>query len=209
MHAKLLPSDKVLLYFACQANHYLYAYDSRVGTATSYHAVYDALKKLSQHDLQRVKALATDPESSVSVRLDNVQHFIHPRHYRMGREAHMLTGTAATAFKLEGFHPTALDLMDKQQCITKNKQQSLTLKHLWGFIDHAHLDLVCVIQCVRTLVDFVPQLDKYKGDVQKPYSTKAWKHSALLHKTQVHPLLTNGKKRNCDQRPCQKPPGNL
>ena len=111
----------------------------------------------------------------------------------MGREAHMLTGTAATAFKLESFHPTALDLVDKQQRIAENKWQSLTLKDLWGFIDHAHLDLVCIIQCLRTLVDFVPQLDKYKGDVQKLYHTKGQKHSASLHKTQVHPLPTNGK----------------
>jgi hypothetical protein len=186
MHAKLLPSDKALLYFACRANHYLYAYDSRVGTATSYHAVYNALEKLSQRDLQRVKALATDLKSSVSIHLNNVQHHI-------GQEAHMLTGTAATAFKLESFHPTVLDLVDKQQCIAENKWQSLTLKDLWGFIDHAHLDLVCIIQCLRTLVDFVPQLDKYKADVQKRYSTKGQKHSASLRKTQIHPLPTNGK----------------
>ena len=76
MHAKLLPSDKSLLLFACQANHYLYAYDSRVGMATSYHAVYNALKKLSDHDLQRIKDIATDPESAVSVCLDNVQYYV-------------------------------------------------------------------------------------------------------------------------------------
>lgn len=171
----------------------MYAYDSWVGTATSYHAVYNTLKKLLQHNLQRVNALATDLESSVFIHLDNIQHFVHPHHYCMGQEAHMLTGTTAIAFKLESFYSVALDLVDKQQCIAENKWQSLTLKDLWGFIDHAHLDLICVIQCLCTLADFVPQLDQYKGDVQKLYSTKGQKHLASLHKMQVHPLPTNGK----------------
>ena len=193
MHAKLLPSDKSLLLFACRANRYLYAYDSRVGTATSYHAVYDALKKLSDHDLQRIKDIATDPESAVSVRLDNVQYYVRPRTYTIGREAHMVVGTAATAIKLEGFNPAALDILDKRRRIAENKRQSLTLDSLWALVDHSHLDIICTLQWLCTLVDTVPELDQYKADVQRLYNIKGRKYCATLRKSQVQPLPTNGK----------------
>jgi hypothetical protein len=193
MYAKLLPSDKALLFFACQANRYLYAYNSRVGTATSYHAVYNALKKLSEHDLQCIKEIATSPNSGVSVRLDNVQYYVHPRHYGIRREAHMVIGTAATAIKLEGFNLSALDILDKQQRIAENKRQSLTFDGLWDLVDHSHLDAVCILQWLRTLVDVVPELAHYKGDIRRLYNAKGWKYCAALRKSQIQPLPTNGK----------------
>jgi N-acetylglutamate synthase-like GNAT family acetyltransferase len=79
------------------------------------------LRKLSEHDLKKIKELATSPESAVSVRLDNVQYYVHPRTYGIGREAHMVVGTAATAIKMKGFNPLALDILDKQHCIAENK----------------------------------------------------------------------------------------
>lgn len=146
MHAKLLPSDRSLLLFACWANHYLYAYDSWVGTVTSYHAVYDALKKLSDHNLQRIKDIATDPKSAVSVHLDNIQYYVCSHTYTIGQEAHMVVRTVVMAIKLEGFNPAALDILDKWCCIAENKWQSLTSDSLWALIDHSHLDIICTLQ---------------------------------------------------------------
>lgn len=80
---------------------------------TSYHAVYDALKKLSDHNLQRIKDIATDPKSAVSVHLDNIQYYVCSHTYTIGQEAHMVVRTVVMAIKLEGFNPAALDILDK------------------------------------------------------------------------------------------------
>ena len=105
----------------------------------------------------------------------------------------MVVGTAATAIKLEQFSPQAWDILDKRRRISENKRESLTFDELWHLIDHSHLDAVCWFQWVRTLVNFVPQLDKQKGEVQKLYRSDGRKYFAMLRKSQVQPLPTNGK----------------
>jgi hypothetical protein len=105
----------------------------------------------------------------------------------------MVVGTAATAIKMEGFNPSALDILDKQHRIAENKRQSLTFNDLWSLVDHSHLDVICRLQWLHTLVDLVPELDRYRGDIQKLYNTRGQKYCTQLWKSQIQPLPTNGK----------------
>ena len=104
MYAKLLPLEKGILNFACTANHHLYQYDSRVGAGPSYRAVCDALKKLAEHDAKVIRDVSQSNKSSWILRFDNVQHYIRPRNFRVGREAMMKIGTAGTVFEFLDFY---------------------------------------------------------------------------------------------------------
>ncbi|KAK0438615.1 hypothetical protein EV421DRAFT_1738370 [Armillaria borealis] len=130
-YAKLLPADKGLLFFACSANRYLFALESRNGSSTSYHATYQALQKYAKHDGEEVLKLGTDRARAAVGRLDNIQKYVHPRDYRVGREAHMLIGTAATAFEIEGFTPGMLDLQEKCEWLILPFAPSLPLDWWW------------------------------------------------------------------------------
>src|SRR4051812_7660648 len=120
MYAKAVPMEKSILNFACCANHYIFQYDSRTGVGTSYHATYDALKKLAQHDGREIRRLT---ESGVGVwilRLDNVQHYVRPRHFRIGREAVMKIGTDGSVAKFKNFMLSVLDIEDKKRQLATN-----------------------------------------------------------------------------------------
>lgn len=193
MYAKLIPLEKGILNFACCANHYIYQYDSRVGIGPSYRSVYDALKKLAMHDAQIIQDVASSESSSWVLRFDNVQHYIRPRNFRVGREAVMKIGTAGTVFEFLDFSTIALDINDKKQRIAENKRKDLTFKKLEEYIDTGHIDKVCALQWLRVLVNYVPCLKKYKDEIRQQYQTEAAKKVLPPQKTRIFPLPTNGR----------------
>lgn len=173
----------------------MYSLGSRIGMTTSYHAVYEALKKQAAHDQVAVKTLGSSTSATIMLRLDNVQVYVNPRDPRLARQSHMLHGTAGTGFVVEGFNASALELPRKRERLAENKRKALTCDDIWGNIDHEHLDVVCVIQWLRVLVDYIPQLSPYKPAVQKLYAddVKGDKHcSPKNRKTKLYPLPTNG-----------------
>ncbi|KAF8971672.1 hypothetical protein BDZ97DRAFT_1784514 [Flammula alnicola] len=103
MYAKLIALDKGILNFAYCANKYLFNYDSRTGIAPSYYSIYQALIKLAAHDAEIIRSVTANPNSSWFLRFDNVQHYGRPRNFRVGREATMKIGTAATVFEFLDF----------------------------------------------------------------------------------------------------------
>ncbi|KAG9220371.1 hypothetical protein CCMSSC00406_0006636 [Pleurotus cornucopiae] len=193
MYAKMIPQEKGLLLFACRANRYLVSYDSRVGSATSYHATYEALRALAKFDLGLVEELGRSPDSSLIIRLDNVQSYVRPRNLRLGREASMNIGTAATAFVMKNFSPAAVDLQKKLDILALKSRKNLTVRKIRDLIDYKNLHQVLILQWLRTLVTFVPQLHRYKHAVSILYATEAKKIRLPLEQTQVFPLSTNGR----------------
>ena len=139
MYAKLLPLEKGILNFACRANRHLYNYDSRVGNAPSYHAIYEALKTLATRDLAEIHKLTLDSNWTWILRFDNVQHYVRPRNFRIGRESTMKIGTAATVFEFEAFTTSALSVEDKKKRLAENKRQELTFQKLMEMIDTNHI----------------------------------------------------------------------
>jgi hypothetical protein len=169
MYAKLLPLEKGILNFACTANHYLYQYDSRVGAGPSYRAVCDALKKLAEHDAKVIRDVSQSNNSSWILRFDNVQHYIRPRNFRVGREAMMKIGTAGTVFEFLDFSSAALNIQDKKQRLAENKRGDLTFEKLLQNIDTEYIDKVCMLQWLRILIGYVPSLKKYHEMIKRQY----------------------------------------
>ncbi|KAF7437557.1 hypothetical protein PC9H_004399 [Pleurotus ostreatus] len=169
-YAKLVPASISFLYFACSANRYMYSLGSRIAMTTSYHAVYEALKKQAAHDQEAVRKLGSSLTTAIMLCLDNVQVYVNPRDPRLARQAHMLHGTAGTGFVVENFNPSALDLSKKHARLAENKRKDLTCGGIWANINHQHLDTVCIIQWLHTLVEYVPQLSSYKSAVQNLYA---------------------------------------
>jgi len=193
LYAKLVPLEKSLLNFACCANHYIYKYDSRVGIGSSYHSTYEALKKLAAHDAQEIRQLASSSDSALVLRLDNVQHYVRPRNFRVGREAKMKIGTAATVFVFRDLSDQAISIEDKKKHIAANRRKDLTFQQLEKMIDTKHFEEVCSLQWLRILVCFVPCLHQYKNQVTKMYKTECAKKILSPKKTLLYPLPTNGR----------------
>jgi hypothetical protein len=189
MYAKLLPLEKGILNFACCANHYIYQYDSRLGIGLSYHAVCDALKKLAAHDGDVIRAVSMNTTFSWILRFDNVQHYIRPRNFRVGREAMMKVGTAGTVFEFLDFSPSIVDIDKKNQILAENRRKDLTFEKLVSMIDTNHISKVCALQWLRVLINFVPCLEKFKVEIQ----TDAAKKVLPPRKTPIYPLPTNGR----------------
>lgn len=156
--AKLLPLIKGIFNFACGANHYLYKYDSRLGIGPSHNSVYEALKKLAEHDAKVIKSVTAHSTSSWILRLDNVQHYVRPRNFRIGREATMKIGTAGTVFEILNFSRVALDIKSKREILAEGKRKDLTFEALNSHIDTDHIDRVCALQWLRVLISYVPCL---------------------------------------------------
>jgi hypothetical protein len=121
MYAKLLPLEKGILNFACRANHHLYNYDSRVDNAPSYQEIYEPLKTLAKYDLAKIHKLTSNSNWTWILHFDNVQHYVCPRNFRIGRELAMNIGTAATIFEFKAFTTSALSMEDKKKQLAENK----------------------------------------------------------------------------------------
>ncbi|KAF8962188.1 hypothetical protein BDZ97DRAFT_1759423 [Flammula alnicola] len=193
LYAKLVALEKGILNFACCANHYLYKYDSRVGGGPSYHSVCEALKKLAANDARIIREISWSQNSSWILRFDNVQHYVRPRNFRVGKEATMKIGTAGTVFEFVNFSSVALDINEKKKKLAENKRKDLTFPQLMALIDTNHIHKVLILQFLRILINYVPCLHKYKANVRKQYNTNAVKKQLPLRKTRLFPLPTNGR----------------
>ncbi|KAJ7586426.1 hypothetical protein C8J56DRAFT_1084827 [Mycena floridula] len=191
MHAKRLALDKGILNFACRTNRYLHSYDSRVCAAPSYHASYEALQKLAASDLLVIQDIAKDESSFWVLRLDNIQHYVRPRNFKVGHEAVMKIGTAGTVFLFQSFSKAAVDISSKLACIKENKRKDLDMQQLHKFIDTDHLNRMCSLQWLRVLVHFIPSLRQYKSNVQDIYRTEGAKRRLPAQKAHIFPLPTN------------------
>ena len=159
----------------------------------SYHSVIDGLKKYTSKDMLTIKDVSKGTASWWVLHLDNIQHYVHPRHFRIGCEASMKIGCAATLFGFESYTPVTVDITKKQQCIALNKRQMLTFKQLHSLINYKHLDQVCTLQILRTLVYYVPSLRKCACSVQQMYKTTVAICQLPVHKTEIYLLPTNGR----------------
>ncbi|KAJ7572432.1 hypothetical protein C8J56DRAFT_807505 [Mycena floridula] len=191
MHAKRLALDKGILNFACRTNRYLHSYDSRVCAAPSYHASYEALQKLAASDLLVIQDIAKDESSFWVLRLDNIQHYVRPRNFKVGHEAVMKIGTAGTVFLFQSFSKAAVDISSKLACVKENKRKDLDMQQLHKFIDTDHLNKMCSLQWLRILVHFISSLRQYKSNVQDIYRTEGAKCRLPAQKAHIFPLPTN------------------
>lgn len=190
--ANLLPALKGNLLFSCRANNYIWTYESRVGGSTSYSTVLWSMKKFREQSIAAVKELAKAPTSGVMFRFDNVQKYCKPRFTRLGRDSHMMIGTAATAFALEGFTIDALDLDERRKWINKDLRGELTFDKFYDSIDRPYLDTAMELHWLKILVESVPELSHYIDQVHTLINTTGSKKKLTPRHTRTFTSPTNG-----------------
>ena len=74
------------------------------------------------------------------IRLGNVQNYLRPRDFRIGRENKMNIGIVATFTEIEGVDGSALDPDDRMRQIADSDRGNLTVDRLRRMIDEEHLE---------------------------------------------------------------------
>ncbi|THG93874.1 hypothetical protein EW026_g7477 [Hermanssonia centrifuga] len=196
-YARLLPVTRGILYFACGAQHTLFQYSSRVGHTPSWNTTVATLKRLAKLDGEFIRTLGTAPNRAPMMRTDNIQQYLKRREMRMGKTNQMKIGMSAMVNEIEDFNPIAFDLDDKLKRIRESKRRELTTEKLLDMIDGDHSICVGVLQWLQVLVNYIPQLEKMKGEITKLYRTEGAKIPLpRKRKTAIYPLATVAKNEN-------------
>ena len=174
-------------------------YASRVGLTPSYHNVFETLRKLSEDEAQKVKAIGRDPERGLDLTFDNVQTYARQWEMRIGRENVMKIGMAGTAVELVNFNQRAVDLQRRRQLIDEGRPKKMSLKvdDLINLPKSPHNRTIGALHWLQILTTYVPQLEKYKSYVREKFRTEPSASMRLdeggVRRTIVHPLATSAK----------------
>ncbi|KIM36098.1 hypothetical protein M413DRAFT_428012 [Hebeloma cylindrosporum] len=160
--AKLLPLAAGLLYIGSSASTDLFRFRSRLGNTPAYSSVIRAMRTLSEHEGAVTLAHGSDPKTIGIIRLDNVQNYLLQRDPAMDRAM-----------------------------LQKSLRKDLTVQQLQGMIDHAHLETVCMLQWINTLLQYIPELAHLKPNVSLLYRTRAAKQRLPVKAAKVHPLASS------------------
>jgi hypothetical protein len=163
--ARLLPLARGLLYFAYSAPADLFAYSSHIGEMPAYSTISRALSGLSSHEAKLTLTQAQDPTSVPALQIDNVQNYLGQRDLCIGQENKMNVGVAGIYIEVEDADPAACNLEEKCKLLAKNKHALLTVEQLIDMLRQDHLETVFVLQWLRVLTHFIPELAKWKEHV--------------------------------------------
>ncbi|KAF8983551.1 hypothetical protein BDQ17DRAFT_1437367 [Cyathus striatus] len=193
IYTRLLPLSLGLLAFAYSAPVDLMAYCSRIGVMPAYTTISTSLERLAKDQAVTIAEHGCDPSKVGFLVFDNVQNYLRAQDQRIGSTNKMTIGLAATYCELNNVNPKALDLTDKQSRILDNHRAKLTTDQLLLFIDMKHLNKVFTLHWLCTLVNYIPQLSRYKSQVTMLFTTHTKKLCIPEGATPVHPLSSSGK----------------
>lgn len=162
-----------------------------MGDMPTYGTVLRAMRVLSEHEAAVTLAHGQNPNSVGVIRLDNVQNYLLQRNPGIGRENKLNIGLAATYYEVEDVDPAVFDLEDKRQRLAENKRKDLTVNQLLAFVDSQHIESVCVLQWINTLVQYIPQLSHLTTQVSMLYRTRCAKEKLPAKPTKAHPLASS------------------
>ena len=152
--ARLLPLATSILYFGSSASTDLFRYRSRLGEMPSYSATLKAMRALSEHEAAVTLEHGSRADTLGVICLDNVQNYLIQRDPGIGQENKLNIGLAATYYEVDDseIDVAVFDLENKQKSLAEGKRRDLTVRKLHDMIDHAHIEWVCDIQWINTLV---------------------------------------------------------
>ncbi|KAF8191273.1 hypothetical protein BJ912DRAFT_295157 [Pholiota molesta] len=194
-HAKLLPLATALVYFGSKAPFDLFRYRSRIGDMPSYNTVVRSMDALSECEAALTLSHGLNPATIGIIRLDNVQNYLFQRDTSMGRQNRLNIGLAATYYEIEldGVDISAFELGNVRRTQFEQSRRSLTLHQLHGLVDDAHIEAICVLQWVSTLVHYVPLLSSLQPEITLRYRTKVAKQPLKAKPSKVHPLASSSR----------------
>ncbi|KAH9948898.1 hypothetical protein B0H21DRAFT_689338 [Amylocystis lapponica] len=171
----------------------LFQINSRLGAMPAYNTVYSALERLADQEASIVAAHGRDPESTGMIWFDNVQNYLLQRDVRVGQENKLNIGIAATYVEIPRAIKSAFSLEDKRRRVAENRREKLSVEDLFGMVDESHCETVGMLQWLRTLTHYIPQLASYKEAVSSLYRSDGAKQQVPVQPARVHPLATSGK----------------
>ena len=197
--ARLLPTARAILYFACGIQQTAFQYNSHIGLTPSWNTTVATLKRMAALNADIIRDLGRSADRAAMMRTDNIQQYVKRREQRVGRGNRMKIGMSAIITEVEDFDPRAFDLDDKLERIRQGKRAALTTEQLVAWIDHHHMQIIGALQWVQVLVNYIPQLAKFKSEVSRHFRTKGMGGIMPLpqgRKTHVYPLSTVAKNEN-------------
>ncbi|KAK7687034.1 hypothetical protein QCA50_009534 [Cerrena zonata] len=111
--ARLLPTARAILYFACGAQQTIFQYHSRIGFTPSWNTTVSTLKRMAAINAEQIRALGRDPGRAAMCRTDNIQQWLKRRESRIGRASKMKIGMSAIVTEIADFDAYAFDVDDK------------------------------------------------------------------------------------------------
>ncbi|KAJ7204741.1 hypothetical protein GGX14DRAFT_368689 [Mycena pura] len=183
--------------FASKAHSNVKRIMSRLGFSVHDSTVREALTTMGE---ERKKKLQEDTAEALTQKmpfcrkvLDNIQQYQSVHEHGIGKTAQMITGTAATAIRLDGCRPGAFDLDEYQKRLVQNERAQLTTDSLLDDIDFGHLQRVLCLHIVLILCKHVPSLNVYMPQISQHFrSDPIAKHRMEAgRKTGVIPLSAN------------------
>ena len=127
-NAKRLQVFNGILFLVNGAAKTVFDYSSWMCITPSYNNIFDTLKRLSEDEARKVKAIGGDCERGLDLTFDNVQAYAKQWEMRIGQENVMRVGMAGTAVELVGFDQQAVDLGKRRQLISEGRLKKMELK---------------------------------------------------------------------------------
>jgi hypothetical protein len=124
---------------------------------------------------------------------DNVQNYHIQRDQAIGRENHLNIGLAATYYEvdIDDIDISVFDIDRKREMVERGERAKLSVSKLQDMIDQRHIENVCILQWIHTLVQYIPQLWHLKPDIGILYRTRVAKQRLPVKAAKVHPLASS------------------
>jgi hypothetical protein len=173
---------------------------SRLGLSVSDSTVRHALRSMTEAERRELEQSIALSEAQGEVNhclvIDNVQRYNLVREPGLGMQSKMITGTAATAVKLEDCPTGAFNLQDQLSRILAAEKKQLTTQQLYEDLQFSSLDSVMAVHWLRILVEYIPELSSHLKDVMAAFEDPSIKSYRIPsnRKTKVQPLGTSGEK---------------
>ncbi|KAF7293112.1 hypothetical protein MKEN_01468500 [Mycena kentingensis (nom. inval.)] len=186
--------------FACKAHVDLKRVLSRFGLSVHDTTARLGLDSLTASGLEvllaDIKEGLQEGEMRWKFTLDNCQEMTRQRDNRLGRHDMLKVGTAATAMRMEGNKPHALDFAPYLERLLKGERVDLTVDTIHDAIDWALIHELTALHWVRILVHFIPQLEYLRKDVTTTFKSAKLAKFRLPEdrKTVMQPLGTNAER---------------
>lgn len=161
----------------------------------SYSSTLKAMRALSEHEASVTLEHGTRSDTIGIIRLDNVQNYLLQRDPSIGRENKMNVGLAATYYEidLDSVNIDVFNLTEKKNSLATTSRPILNEEMLQDLIDHEHVENICVLQWISTLVNRIPELNHFKSDISRLYKTRVAKNRLKVQPAKIHPLASSSR----------------
>lgn len=153
------------------------------------------MRTLGNHEGKLTLVHGSNPQTIGIIRLDNVQNYLLQRDQAIGCENQLNVGLAATYYKvdLDGCDINTFSIEGKHKALSANLRHKLDVEQLQDLVDRKHLEEVCSLHWIMTLVQYVPELSHLYSEVQLLFRTCVAKQHLKLAQSKIHLLASSSR----------------